>query len=100
MSLVEKKFDMLSKMAPSAQEMIYQTLIQELKEKECAIKGKGARIEAEGIHFIDGGEVLVVGERCTPNARLNKCDAFGLCELLRKTGPEFLGDIRASIRKV
>ena len=62
--------------------------------------GKCSRVESEGIHFIDGGEVLVVGAKCTPNARLNKCDAFGLCEMLRKTGPEFLGDIRAGIRKV
>ena len=37
------------------------------------------------MHFIEAGEVLVVGEQMIPNARLNKCDAFGLSEILRKT---------------
>jgi len=46
---------------------------------------KGMREEPKGVHFIEAGEVLVIGEQMVPNARLNKCDAFGMCEILRKT---------------
>ena len=58
------------------------------------------RVEPKGVHFIDSGEVLVVGKSYMPNARLAKCDAFGMCNILRKPGPEFLGDVRAGIRQV
>ena len=88
---------MLADLAPNSHQMVYNAIIQTLSRSE---HEAGMRVEPDGIHFIDGGEVLVVGNKCVPNARLNKCDAFGLCDMLRKTGPEFLGDVRAGIRKV
>ena len=57
-------------------------------------------MEPDGVHFIDSGEVLVVGKNNVPHTRMSKCDAFGLCEVLRKTGPEFLGDMRSGVRQV
>lgn len=59
---------------------------------------KQARVEAKGVHFIDSGEVLVVGKTKQPNTRLNKSDSFGICDLIKKPGPEYLGDVRAGIR--
>ena len=58
------------------------------------------RVEPDGIHFIEQGEALVLGSDVMPLTRLSKCDDFGMCEILRRTGPEFLGDIRAGLTMV
>ena len=58
------------------------------------------RIEPEGIHFIEQGEALVLGADMMPLARMSKCDDFGMCEVLKRTGPEYLGDIRAGLAMV
>lgn len=52
------------------------------------------------MHFIEAGEVVVVGSDVAPISRLSKCDSFGMCELTKKVGPEYLGDIRASLKIV
>ena len=31
---------------------------------------------------------------------MSKCDDFGMCEILKRTGPEFFGDIRAGLALV
>ena len=58
------------------------------------------RVEPDGIHFIEQGEVLVLGSDVMPLTRMSKCDDFGMCEILKRTGPEFLGDIRAGLATV
>ena len=58
----------------------------------------GRREEPKGVHFIESGDVLVVGKCWIPNLRLSKNDTFGLCNVIRKVGPEYMGDVRAGIR--
>ena len=43
---------------------------------------------------------MVVGSNVAPISRMSKCDSFGLCEMTKKIGPEYLGDIRASLKIV
>ena len=61
---------------------------------------KQTRIEPDGIHFIEQGEVLVLGSDSVPLTIMSKCDDFGMCEVLKRTGPEFMGDIRAGLGTV
>ena len=58
------------------------------------------RAEPDGLHFIEQGEVLVLGSDVMPLTRMSKCDDFGMCEILKRTGPEFFGDIRAGLATV
>ena len=61
---------------------------------------KGKRMEPKGVHFVESGEVLVIGKNKIPNMRLNRCEAFGLCDVVKKPGPEYFGDVRAGIKQV
>ena len=61
---------------------LYANLIKAIDR--CKDGHKHARVEPTGLHFIDSGEVLVIGQSTAPNARLSKCDVFGMCEILRK----------------
>ena len=63
-------------------DLLYQTLIKAMNmDQEKQINDS----QPDGVHFIDSGEALVVGKGYSPNCRLSKCDAFGMCEILRKT---------------
>ena len=77
--------------------MLYQALAEAI-EKNADYDDKGKRVEATGVHIIISGEALVVGKSYVENTRLYTLDAFGMCNILRKSGPEFLGDIRAGVR--
>ena len=76
-------------------ETLYELVIKTMSLSE---KFKNKRVEPGGVHFVEVGEVLVIGQQMKPLMRLSKCDAFGLCSILRQPGPEFLGDLRAGIR--
>ena len=75
--------------------MLYQAIVNAI---ESSANMPGRREEPAGLHFVDQGEVLVVDEQYTPYMRMTKSDAFGMCDVLKKVGPEFMGDIRAGIR--
>ena len=81
---VEQSIDFLKKIMPESD---HNSLYKQLAEAISTARGanKKKRVEPTGIHFIEAGEVLVVGQNYVPNVRLCKCDAFGLCEVLRKT---------------
>ena len=68
------------------QELLYQTIVDALNRNN---QRAGVRREPKGVHFIESGEVLVVGNNYTPNTRLNVSDAFGMCDLLRKPVSHF-----------
>lgn len=53
------------------------------------------RIDPNGVHFIENGEVLIVGHNQKPEAKMRKCEAFGLCEVLRQTVSIFLSSNKA-----
>ena len=90
---------------------LYQNLVEAIGRND---KRRGQRREPTGVHFIESGEVLVIGKKMVPNMRLKKCAQFGLCDVIKKSvsiinffvnhlnvqGPEFLGDIRAGIKQV
>ena len=44
--------------------------------------------------------MLVLGPDSMPLTIMSKCDDFGMCEILKRTGPEFMGDIRAGLTTV
>ena len=41
--------------------------------------------------------MLVLGSDSLPLTIMSKCDDIGMCEVLKRTGPEFMGDIRAGL---
>ena len=94
---VDQLTDIVEKVDNQSEDLLYQVIVSAVNRNAAT---KQRRCEPEGVHFIDSGEVLVVGKNYMPHTRLNKCDAFGMCEILRKTGPEFLGDMRAGVRPV
>jgi hypothetical protein len=81
---VQETLDMIKNVLPEENlNAMYANLIKAIDQA----KGSDAdiRAEPEGLHFIDSGEVLIIGKSTAPNARLSKCDSFGMCEVLRKT---------------
>ena len=66
----------------NCQELLYTSLVGAIERNN---RRAGQRREPAGVHFIESGEVLVVGSNHAPHTRLNVNDAFGLCDLLRKT---------------
>ena len=88
----------------NSQEILYQAIVQAIERcaevKSCAEVKGGRREEPAGVHFIDQGEVYVVDTEYAALQRLAKTDTFGMCDILRKVGPEFVGDVRAGIRQV
>ena len=96
-STVDQLTEIVEQVDNQSEDLLYQVLVSAVNRDDAT---KMRRCEPEGVHFIDSGEVLVVGKNYMPHTRLNKCDAFGMCEVLRKTGPEFLGDMRAGVRPV
>ena len=77
------------------QEILYQAIVNAVES--CSAMS-GRREEPTGVHFIDQGEVLVVDKQYKPYLRMAKSDTFGMCNVVKKVGPEFMGDIRAGIR--
>ena len=95
-SIVDGLYEQV-KSVENSSELLYKALVDAIERNATRA---GARREATGVHFIESGEVLVIGQGYSPNTRLNVNDAFGMCEILRKTGPEYLGDLRAGIKQV
>ena len=62
--------------------MLYTSLVDAIERNN---QRSGVRREPLGVHFIESGEVLVIGNNYAPHTRLNVNDAFGMCDLLRKT---------------
>ena len=79
---------------------LYKQLVGVISSIENDTGEKPARLEPDGIHFIEQGEVLVLGSDAMPLTIMSKCDDFGMCEILKRTGPEFMGDIRAGLTTV
>ena len=102
--LVEQVNSMIEKISEkvghyeNSQEILYQAIVQAIEQ--CAEVKGGRREEPVGVHFIDQGEVYVVDKEYAALQRLAKTDTFGMCDILRKVGPEFVGDVRAGIRQV
>jgi len=71
---------------------LFESIVQAIKLTK---HDKQARVEAKGVHFIDSGEVVVVGKTLQPNTRLNKSDSFGICDLIKK--PVSMGFLLCSL---
>ena len=61
-------------------DLLYKVLLGAMQNNEDQSK----RVEPTGVHFIDQGEVLVVGKNKVPQCRLGKCDSFGMYDIHRK----------------
>ena len=64
----------------SIDEWLYKLLVQGITNIEV---DNGKRIEGTGVHWIESGQVLVTGKTHVPNTRLNKCDVFGICDIIK-----------------
>ena len=65
-------------------DLLFNVIMNLIRHTETEGKYK-KRIEPNGVHFIERGEVLVVGQNQKPETKMSKCEAFGLCEVLRQT---------------
>ena len=79
------------------QDLIFKALVWAINQYEGY---QGRREEPTGVHFIETGEALVINSKCEPNIRLSRCDAFGISDVIKRPGPEFLGEIRCGIKQV
>ena len=101
--LIDEVTDMVSKLSRKVatvennDEMLFQVIADAVQNSE---KNRGRREEPKGLHIIESGEALVVSKHYVANLRLSKSDTFGTCNLLKKIGPEYLGDVRAGVKPV
>ena len=94
-----KYYDEAEQKDGNTNSVLYKEIVNIISETQKEAKVP-RRVESNGIHFIEQGEALVLGSDVMPLTRLSKCDDFGMCEILKRTGPEFLGDIRAGLAMV
>ena len=94
-----KCYDDNEKADGNTNNVLYKEIVRIINETQKENKSL-TRLEPDGIHFIEQGEVLVLGSDVLPLTRMSKCDDFGMCEIIKRTGPEFLGDIRAGLAMV
>ena len=80
------------------EEHLYSHILKMIQEVDFSQAEK--RIEPNGMHIIETGEVLIINDEGKSISKLSKSDHFGMCDILRMVGPEYFGQMRAGLECV